>query len=170
MNKSLSALFAAFLFIPLLALSQNAQAQFTLSEAKEIAAVPLTVDKVEKKYRVSIALARQNSAATGSQASGDKTLDDQIRTLNLMPNFEKLCRSEGLSVREYALITMAINTAMYPTNNAAYRAHIARNMSDPMDVAAPPDHVQFVQEHLTEIQDWMKQVSAAYKAARAGGK
>ena len=64
---------------------------------------------------------------------------------------------------------MAINAAMFPTNNAGYRAHVARNMDDPIDVAAPPDHVQFGQELLTEIQNEMKEVSAAYKASKAGG-
>jgi hypothetical protein len=173
MRQNIGGLLALLLVLPLLAFSQNAQAQFTLSEAKEIAAFPLTLDKLEKKYRISIAMARQTSAGARNdtaQKNADQSLDDQIRTLKLMPNFENLCHAEGLSVREYVLITMAINVAMYPTNNADYRAHVARNMDDPIDVAAPPDHVLFVQQHLAEIQNGMKEISAARKAAKAGGK
>ena len=48
MRQHIGGLLALFLVLPLLAFSQNAQAQFTLSEAKEIAAFPLSLDKVEK--------------------------------------------------------------------------------------------------------------------------
>lgn len=172
-RKNIGGLLAVIILLPLLAFSQKAQAQFTLSDAKEIAEFPLTLDKVEKKYRISIELARHSDAGTrkdAAQNNADQTLDDQIRTLKHVPNFENLCRAEGLSVREYALTTMAINVAMFPTNGAGYRAHVARHMDDPIDVAAPPDHVLFVQEHLAEIQNGMKEVSAAYSAAKAGGK
>ena len=169
MRQKISGLWALFLVMPMM-LSQTAwaQAEFSLSEAKEIAATPLSLDSLKKKYRIATAIARLDATSGAKQT--DMTLDAQIRALKLMPNVENLCRGEGLSVREYALLTMAISVAMYPTNNPAYRRQMGRKLDDPMDVAAPPEHVQFVLDHMTEIQNGMKEVSAAYKTAKAGGK
>jgi hypothetical protein len=97
----------------------------------------------------------------------EQSLDEQIRTLQNTPNVETVCRSNGLSVRDYALTTLAINIAMMPTNNPKYREYVPRKADDPMDVAATPDNVKFVQAHLTEIHSGMQEVSAAYKAAKS---
>src|ERR1700722_3662309 len=97
-----------------LTLSWHAQAQFTLSEAKEIAAVPLSVEKVEKMYRVARAL--RSAAPSNTQSD---TLAEHIQAMQRVPNAENLCRAEGLSVREFVLIGMALGIAENPINNPA---------------------------------------------------
>ncbi len=94
----------------------------------------------------------------------------KVRTLQARPNVANVCRANDLSVRDYVLATLAIYIALMPTNDPAYRAGVPRKPDDPMDVAAPPEHVQFVQAHLAEIQKGMEEVSAASDAAEGGGK
>jgi hypothetical protein len=159
----------AFLWcLPLLVLSRTADAQITLNDAKEIAAFPLTTEKMHAKYRISVALAGTFAAGKpNSMRDAEQSLDEQIRTLQNTPNVESVCRSNGLSVRDYALTTLAINLAMSPMYNPKYRQYVPRKADDPMDVAATPEHVQFVQAHLTEIHSGIQQVAAAYEAAKS---
>jgi hypothetical protein len=154
----------------MLTLTHNALAQFTLSEAKEIAAIPLTVDKAEKMYRIQVALTRQGAGERSNTAgsAADETLEQKVQEFNKTPNAETLCRAEGLSVREYVLIVMAINIAINPINNPAIQPPSGNKAADPMVVADSPEHIKFVQDHQAELEKGAASVYAAYKAATTG--
>jgi len=143
MKQRKAHLLTAFLFcLPMLVLTHTADAQITMNDAKEIAAFPLTTEKMHAKYRISVALAATFAAGKPeSMKDAEQSLDEQIRTFQNTPNVENICRSNGLSVRDYALTTLAINIALMPTNNPKYRESVPRKADDPMDVAATPDHV-----------------------------
>lgn len=144
-----------------LTLSRHAQAQFTLSEAKEIAAIPLSVEKVQKMYRVAGALRPAAPPSTLYQ-----TLEEQIQAVERVPNAENLCRAEGLSVREFVLIGMALGIAENPINNPAYQTSPGQKTSDPMVVADSPEHIKFVQDHHAEILKAMSVLDHSAKDRR----
>lgn len=146
---NISILLAGYLLLAL-TLSRHAQAQFTLSEAKEIAAIPLSVEKVQKMFRVAVALRPAAPLSTHYQ-----TLEEHIQAVQRVPNAENLCRAEGLSVREFVVIGMALGIAENPINNPANQASPGQKTSDPMVVADSPEHIKFVQDHLAEIEKAM---------------
>ena len=151
----------------MLTLHHNALAQFTLSEAKQIAAVPLTVDKAERMYRIQAALTRQATRERSNTAGSatDESLEQKVQEFENIPISENLCRAEGLSVREYILIATAINIAINPINDPAIQPPSANKAADPMVVADSPEHIKFVQDHQAEPEKGAAAVYAAYKGA-----
>jgi hypothetical protein len=167
------ALSAVMLTLSLVMLTRHADAYISMSDAQQIAAFPLTADNMHKMYRIMAELARTtvaNESAEELKRAVERSVDEKVRVLQARPNVANVCRANGLSVRDYVLATLAINIALMPTNDPTYRAGVPRKPDDPMDVAAPPEHVQFVQAHLTEIQKGMEEVEAASDAAAGGGK
>jgi len=164
---------AVLLILPLLMLARHAEADYSMSDAKEIGAFPLTADNMHKTYRIMVELARTavvNENEEELKKAEERSVDEKVRTLQATPHVANVCRANGLSVRDYVLATLAINIALMPTNDPTYRAGVPRKPDDPMDVAAPPEHVKFVQAHLTDIGNAMEEVSAAYDAAKPKGK
>jgi hypothetical protein len=167
------ALSAVLVTLSLLMLTRHADAYISMSDAKQIAAFPLTVDNMQKMYRIMAELARMTVANENEQElkkDEERSLDEKVHTLQATTNVANVCRANGLSVRDYVLATLAVNIALMPTNDPTYRAGVPRKPDDPVDVAAPPEHVRFVQAHLTEIQKGMEEVDAASEAAAGGGK
>jgi hypothetical protein len=164
---------AVLLTLSLLMLARHAHADYSMSDAKEIGAFPLTADIMHKMYRIMVVLARTDVANENEaelKKAEERSVDEKVRTLQARPNVANVCRANGLTVRDYVLATLAINLAMMPMNDPTYRAGAPRKPADPMDVAAPPEHVQFVQAHQTDIANGMQEVMAAYDAAHAEGK
>ena len=165
------ALSAVLLTLSLLMLTRHANASVSMTDAKQIAAFPLTADNMHKMYRIMAELARTPVANENEEElkrAEERSVDEKVRVLQARPNVANVCRANGLSVRDYVLATLAINIAIMQMNDPSYRAAATRKPDDPVDVAAPPEHVQFVQAHLAEIQKGMEEVSAASDAAEGG--
>ena len=159
----------------LIMLGSPASAQFTMNDAKVIAAYPLTVEKMEKKYEAATELARlagsdPDFARQMDSGAGQTTLDGKIKAFNAGPKAVSIVQAHGLSVRDYSLITLAINTAMLPQVPEALRSAKSKQVEDPVQAAASPEHVQFVQTHREEIRKWTAAISAARKEGQRSQK
>jgi hypothetical protein len=163
------------LSLVLIMLGSPASAQFTMDDAKAIAAYPLTMEKMEKKYEATVEIARlagsdADFARQIDSGAGQTTLDGQIKAFNALPKAVSIVQAHGLSVRDYSLITMAINTAMLPQVPEALRSAKSKQVEDPVRAAVSPEHVQFVQMHREEIRKWMTAISAARKEGQRSRK
>ena len=150
-----------------LALCPLGQAQ-SMQDAKVIAAYPLTMEKVEKKYQATIEMARLSSSDVAFSHQMQKgpaqgTLEAQTHYLEAVSQAAKIIENHGLSVRDYVLTTMALNTAMFPRMPQALQSPHAGG--DPDRIAASPVHVKFVEDHRDEIYKFIAQVAAIHKAA-----
>ena len=93
----------------------------------------------------------------------------QIKAFNAIPKAVSIVQAHGLSVRDYSLTTMAINIALMPQVPEALRPAKSKQAEDPLEVAASPEHVQFVQTHRAEITKWMNTIRPrARKGNRRG--
>ncbi len=142
------------------------QAQ-SMQDAKVIAAYPLTMEKVEKKYQATIEMAHlfsSDAAFRRQMQNGPEqgTLEAQTHYLEAVSQAAKIIEKHGLSVRDYVLTTMALNTAMFP--RAPQGLQSRRAGDDPAEVAASPEHVKFVEDHREEIKRLLAQAAAAHKA------
>jgi hypothetical protein len=151
----------------LLTVGPMSHAQVSMQDAKVIAAYPLTMDKVQKKYEATIEITQISASDSGFHAQLEKianqpTLDTQIRSIEALPQAAKIIQKHGLSVRDYALTTMALNTAMIPQAPEGLRSKQIE--PDPLQIAASPEHVRFLQDHREEIHKMLSQVYAASKA------
>jgi hypothetical protein len=160
------------IFISFLAMGSHAHAQFTLSEAKEIAAYTLSMENVKKKYRVSVEIARHSGAdpqlEKQMQSQADvNSIEEEIRLMQTIPVFVQALQAQGMSARDYAFTSEALKAAMlggYPTGLST-KPSSASNV--PIEVAASPDHIRFFQAHMTEIDKGVTEVGEAYKAGKA---
>jgi hypothetical protein len=163
------------MFSLVLIMGSPANAQITMDDAKVIAAYPLTMEKMDKKYEATTEIARlagsdPDFARQMDPGASQTTLDGQIKAFNAVPKAVSIVQAHGLSFRDYSVITMAINTAMLPQVPEALRSAKSKQVEDPVQAAASPEHVQFVQTHREEIRQWMTAVPAARKEGQQSRK
>src|ERR1035441_8990386 len=174
LRKTDSVLLGMFSLV-LIMLGNAASAQITMDDAKVIAAYPLTVEKMEKKYEAATELARLAGTDPDfprqmDSGAGQTTLDGKIKAFNGVPKAVSIVQAHGLSVRDYSLITLSINTAMLPQVPEALRSVKSKQVEDPVQAAASPEHVQFVQTHREEIRKGTAAISAARKEGQRSRK
>lgn len=85
----------------LIMLGSPASAQITMDDAKVIAAYPLTVEKMEKKYEATIEIARlagsdPDFARQMDSGAGQTTLDGKIKAFNAGPKAVSIVQAHGL--------------------------------------------------------------------------
>jgi hypothetical protein len=139
----------------------------SMEDAKTIAAYPLTMDKVQRKFAAAADLARLSAADPALQTQLEsineaKGLDAQIKAFSAVPKAAAAMQAHGISARDYSLTTLAVNYAQVPQVPAQYLP--ANVPPTPSMVAAPPEHVAFVKAHLDEIH----QLTQAIMQARKG--
>ena len=142
-----------------------AAGELSMDDAKIVAAYPLTMDKVQRKFAVAADLGRLSVTDPALQSqlqsiNEAKSLDEQIKAFSAVPKAAAAMQAHGISTRDYCLTTLALGYALMPRAPAQFRQ--ANSPPDPSDVAAPPDHVEFVQAHMDEI----RQLAAAIMQAR----
>jgi hypothetical protein len=143
--------------------------ELSMEEAKIVAAYPLTMDKVQRKFAVAADLARLSVADPALQrqlqsVNEAKNLDAQINAFSAEPKAAATMRAHGISARDYCLTTLAIGYAEMPQIPSQLRP--ANSPPDPSDVAAPPAHVEFVRAHIDEIQKLTAAIMQARKDAQ----
>ena len=148
----------------------NAYAQFTTSEAKVIAAYPLTVEKMNHTFQASLELARLSASDSEFkrqlQSGNHETLEGQIHVFESLPKAAGIIRSHDLSVRDYCLATMAINLAMLPEGRIPEAALPKGWQSDPVYGGVSTEHIQFVDAHMAEIRKIKSELLAIYKTSK----
>jgi hypothetical protein len=132
-----------------------AAGDLSMDDAKIVGAYSLTLDKMHRKYAVAADLGRQsvNDPALQGQlqsANAGNGLDAQIKAFGAVPKAAAALQAHGISARDYCLTTLAIGYALMPRMPPQYRQ--ANSPADPDDLAAPPDHVEFVRAHRDEIR------------------
>jgi hypothetical protein len=144
-------------------------ADLSMDDAKTVAAYPLTMDKVQRKFAVAADLGRQSVSNPALQQqlqaiNEAKNLDAQIKAFSAVPQAAAVMQSHGISPRDYCLTTLAIGYALTPQIPAQYRH--ANSPPDPSEVAAPPEHVEFVHAHIDEIHKLTDAIMQARKEAQ----
>jgi hypothetical protein len=173
--RKISSVLLGMFSLVLIMLGSPASAQITMDDAKVIAAYPLTMEKMEEKYEATTEIARlagsdPDFARQMDPGASQTTLDGQIKAFNAVPKAVSIVQAHGLSVRDYSLITMAINTAMLPQVPEALRSAKSKQVENPVQAAASPEHVQFVQTHREEIRKGTAAISDARKEGQRSRK
>lgn len=156
-------------FLSLFGTSIAAAAELTMDDAKVLAAYPLTMDHVQRKFAVAADLARLSLANPALQSQLQSLnaiagLDAQIKALGAVPKAAATMQAHGISVRDYCLTTLAVGYALMPQMPAQLRP--ANSPPDPDLVAAPPEHVEFVRSHRDEIHRLIAAVAAIMQARK----
>jgi hypothetical protein len=146
-----------------------AAGELSMDDAKIVAAYPLTMDKVQRKFAVAADLGRQSVTDPALQSqlqaiNEAKSLDAQIKAFSAVPKAAAAMQAHGISARDYCLTTLAINYAQIPQMPAQFRQ--ANSPPDPNLVAAPPEHVEFVRAHIDEIRKLTIAIMQARKEAQ----
>jgi hypothetical protein len=143
--------------------------ELSMEDAKIVAAYPLTMDKVQRKFAVAADLGRLSVTDPALQSqlqsiNEAKSLDAQIKAFNAVPKAAAAMQAHGISARDYCLTTLAIGYALIP--QAPSQVRQANSPPDPSEVAAPPEHVEFVQAHIDEIHKLTAAIVQARKEAQ----
>jgi hypothetical protein len=143
--------------------------ELSMDDAKIVAAYPLTMDKVQRKFAVAADLGRLSVTDPALQGqlqsiNEGKSLDAQIKAFSAVPKAAAAMQAHGISARDYCLTTLAIGYALTPQVPAQFRQ--ANSAPDPSVVAAPPEHVEFVRAHIDEIQKLTAAIVQARKEAQ----
>jgi hypothetical protein len=149
--------------------SPAAAGDLSMDDAKIIAAYPLSMDKVQRKFAVAADLGRQSVTDPALQSQLQSTneakgLDGQIKAIGAVPKAAAAMQAHGISARDYCLTTLALGYAQTPQIPAQYRP--GNSAPDPSLVAAPPEHVQFVKAHIDEIHKLTEAIVRARKEAQ----
>jgi hypothetical protein len=81
--------------------------------------------------------------------SDDESLDGMVARIEKIPTARTAIESAGLTVRQYAVITMALiqaSMAQFAVESGADPAKVAR------DAGVNPANIRFVKEHKAELQ------------------
>jgi hypothetical protein len=141
----------------------------SMDDAKIVGAFPLTMDKLQRKFAVAADLGRLSVTDPALQSqlqsiNEAKNLDAQIKAFGAVPKAAAAMQAHGISARDYCLTTLAIGYALMPRMPAQYRQ--TNSPPDPSDVAAPPEHVEFVHAHIDEIRKLTEAIVQARKEAQ----
>jgi hypothetical protein len=146
-----------------------AAGELSMDDAKIVAAYPLTMDKVQRKFAVAADLGRQSVTDPALQSQLQainevKSLDAQIKAFSAVPKAAAAMQAHGISARDYCLTTLAVAYAQMQQMPAQFRQ--ANSPPDPSLIAAPPEHVEFVRAHIDEIHKLTAAITQARKEAQ----
>ena len=146
-----------------------AAGELSMDDAKIVAAYPLTMDKVQRKFAVAADLGRLSVTDPALQSQLQsiieaKSLDAQIKAFSAVPKAAAAMQAHGISARDYCLTTLALGYALMPRAPAQFRQ--ANSPPDPSEVAAPSEHVEFVRAHIDEIHKLTAAIMQARKEAQ----
>ena len=146
-----------------------AAGELSMDDAKSVAAYPLTMDKVQRKFAVAADLGRLSVTDPALQSqlqsiNEAKSLEAQIKAFSAVPKAAAVMQAHGISARDYCLTTLAIGYALMPQAPAQLRQ--TNSPPDPSEVAAPPEHVEFVLAHRDEIHQLTAPIMQARKEAQ----
>ncbi|MGC1423958.1 MAG: hypothetical protein WA354_06150 [Terracidiphilus sp.] len=131
-------------------------AQDTMTEAKAVAAYPLTMDHVAREFQASTDM-------PSGRAINELPLEDRIKRLDATPKAAAVLKVHGLSSRDFVMTGAAVGAAIIvaglldsgekgPGPGAANQIQWA---------AAPPEHIKFYRDHKAEIDKLVAQMTQA---------
>ena len=122
------------------------------ADLRELSRYVLTMADVRKYAAVNAALvklpkAQQNEEEDEDDAD-DESLDGMVKRIEAVPEARKSIEAAGLTVRQYAVITMALF-------QAAFAQFAVEQGADPAKVAQDagvnPANIRFIKEHKAEL-------------------
>jgi hypothetical protein len=126
------------------------------ADLRELSRYQLTLTEVRKYAAANANLAKHPKVAEDEDAEGDseddtndESLDGMAARIGKIPEARKAIESAGLTVRQYAVITMALiqaSMAQFAVDSGADPAKVAR------DAGVNPANIKFVKEHKAELQ------------------
>lgn len=155
-NRFARSVALALLFTMLAAVS-GPQAHSASGDAdlRELSRYVLTLADVRRYAAANEALARQPQAeqneeeAEDEDATDNESLDDMVKRIEGVPGARQSIEAAGLTVRQYAVITMALFQAAFANfavEQGADPAKVAR------DAGVNPANIRFVKENKAELE------------------
>ncbi len=158
-NKIARNLALAFVFLAALCAQPTHAAPSGDADLRELSRYELTMGDVRKFAAANAALAKHPKAEQNDDeeedededegANNNESLDEMAARIGRIPEARKAIEAAGLTVRQYAVITMALFQsafAQYAVEQGADPAKVAR------DAGVNPANLRFVKEHKAELE------------------
>ena len=147
----------AFVFLAALCAQPTHAAPGGDADLRELSRYELTMADVRKFAAANAALAKHPKAeqnddeeeAEDESSNDDESLDEMAARIGRIPEARNAIEAAGLTVRQYAVITMALFQAafaQYAVEQGADPAKVAR------DAGVNPANLRFVKEHKAELE------------------
>lgn len=160
-NRFTRGLWLALVFALLAALSgQQAQAANGDADLRELSRYTLTMPDIRKYAAANEALAKlpkprqdDEDAESEDDDDSDESLDGIVKRMEAVPGARKSIEAAGLTVRQYAVITLSIfqaAMAQFAIQQGADPAKVAK------DAGVNPANIRFVKEHKAELEKMKK--------------
>lgn len=126
------------------------------ADLRELSRYTLTLADVRKYAAANESLAKLPKAEEteeDSESENDESLDGMVKRIASVPQARKTIEAAGLTVRQYAVITMSIFQAafaQYAIEQGADPAKVAK------DAGVNPANIRFVKEHKAELEKMKK--------------
>ncbi len=156
-NRVTRNLVLAFVFLAALCAQPTVAAPGGDADLRELSRYELTMADVRKFAAANAALAKHPKAEQSDDedegedesSNDDESLDEMAARIGRIPEARKAIEAAGLTVRQYAVITMALFQsafAQYAVEQGADPAKVAR------DAGVNPANLRFVKEHKAELE------------------
>lgn len=122
------------------------------ADLRELSRYELTMTDVRKFAAANANLAKHPKVEDGDDGDEDRSsesLDEMAARIARIPEARKAIEAAGLTVRQYAVVTMALfqaSFAQYAVEQGADPAKVAR------DAGVNPANLRFVKEHKQELE------------------
>jgi len=156
-NRIARNLALAFVFLAALCAQPTRAAASGDADLRELSRYELTMADVRKFAAANAALAKHPKAEQNDDeeededesSNDDESLDEMAARIGRIPEARNAIEAAGLTVRQYAVITMALFQAafaQYAVEQGADPAKVAR------DAGVNPANLRFVKEHKAELE------------------
>jgi hypothetical protein len=130
------------------------------ADLRELTRYTLTLPDLRKYSAANEALTKlpkpaekEEDADSDDESNDSESLDDMVKRMESVPGARKSIEGAGLTVRQYAVITMAIFQAafaQFAIEQGADPAKVAK------DAGVNPANIRFVKEHKAELEKMKK--------------
>ncbi len=156
-NRIARNLALTFVFLAALCTQATHAAPGGDADLRELSRYELIMTDVRKFAAANAALAKHAKAEQNDDeeededesSNADESLDEMAARIGRIPEARKAIEAAGLTVRQYAVITMALFQsafAQYAVEQGADPAKVAR------DAGVNPANIRFVKEHKAELE------------------
>ena len=156
-NRIARNLALAFVFLAALCAQPTRASASGDADLRELARYELTLADVRKFAAANAAIAKHPKAEQNDDeeededesSNDDESLDEMAARIGRIPEARKAIEAAGLTLRQYAVITMALFQAafaQYAVEQGADPAKVAR------DAGVNPANLRFVKEHKAELE------------------
>lgn len=131
-------------------------AQDTMTEAKAVAAYPLTMDHVAREFQASTDM-------PSDRAISELSLEDRIKRLDTTPKASTVLKAHGISSRDFVMTGAAVGSAIAVAGlmDSGEKGLSPSAANQILWAAAPQEHIRFYRDHKAEIDKLVAQMTQA---------